>query len=165
MRQRNRAKMVSSAYSASVTLTSARSLVTNCSDALVASEIQNLRREAQAFNAVRALLRSGCEDGEPSAARRVFDKARCSCCYHFSRVNKICPKVFTHDVHNLLSMTDMWRSRAPPEPLNYNTIVSTPISDEGATTSTSNGHTTVASALPDQKTLTLREMLDMFISR
>ncbi|KAF8514983.1 hypothetical protein JB92DRAFT_2718341 [Gautieria morchelliformis] len=110
-----------------------------------AAEIQNLRREAQAFTAVRALLRSGCQDGETSAARPLS-------------------QVFTDDVHNLLSMADMWRSRAPPEPLNFNTIVSTPISDEGAATSTSNGHTTAANALRDQKTLTLREMLDMFVS-
>ena len=42
---------------------------------LAASEIQNLRREAQAFKAVRSLLRSGCQNnGSTAAARRVFDK-------------------------------------------------------------------------------------------
>ncbi|KAF8590669.1 hypothetical protein K439DRAFT_1627653 [Ramaria rubella] len=114
-----------------------------------AIEISNLRREAQAFKAVRTLLRSVGQSAEADAAQRVFNK------------------VFTSDVHNLLSMEDMWRSRAPPVPLDYDTIFSTPISNSASelpTTSASNGHTSVANGLRDQKTLTLKETLDMFVS-
>lgn len=32
------------------------------------------------------------------------------------------PQVFNADIHNLLSMSDMWRSRAPPLPLDFDAI-------------------------------------------
>lgn len=62
-------------------------------------------------------------------------------------------------------MTDMWRTRAPPDPLDFNAIISTPLSDKTPATPTSNGHSAPANALRDQKALTLRDMLDMFVSR
>lgn len=81
-------------------------------------------------------------------------------------------QVFTRDVQNLLRMTDMWRTRAPPVPLDFADIISTPISDAasglpsnsncGSATSATNG---VSRGLKDQKALTLRETLDMFVSR
>lgn len=73
----------------------------------------------------------------------------------------MCSQVFTDDVHNLLSMTDMWRSRAPPEPLDFDTISSIPTSDQ----TLPNGHATTANGLRDQRALTLKEILVMFVSR
>ncbi|KIM86615.1 hypothetical protein PILCRDRAFT_4528 [Piloderma croceum F 1598] len=67
-----------------------------------AQEIATLRKEAQAFKAVRAALRSPTTTGD--AARMAFQK------------------VFNSDIRNLLSMADMWRSRAPPLPLDFDSI-------------------------------------------
>ncbi|KZP09553.1 hypothetical protein FIBSPDRAFT_801990 [Athelia psychrophila] len=65
-------------------------------------EIATLRKEAQAFKAVRTALRTTAATGD--AARMVFQK------------------VYNADIRNLLSMSDMWRSRAPPLPLDFDTI-------------------------------------------
>ncbi|KZP05062.1 hypothetical protein FIBSPDRAFT_967619 [Athelia psychrophila] len=65
-------------------------------------EIATLRKEAQAFKAVRTALRTSAATGD--AARMVFQK------------------VYNADIRNLLSMSDMWRSRAPPLPLDFDTI-------------------------------------------
>ncbi|KAI0718410.1 hypothetical protein C8T65DRAFT_638983 [Cerioporus squamosus] len=71
-------------------------------------EIAALRKEAQAFKAVRAALRTlpagDASSSGPSAAKMVFSK------------------VFHSDILNLLSMADMWRSRAPPTPLDFDKI-------------------------------------------
>ncbi|EGN97108.1 hypothetical protein SERLA73DRAFT_92074 [Serpula lacrymans var. lacrymans S7.3] len=67
-----------------------------------AQEIATLRREAQAFKAVRTALRS--ESTAADASRMAFQK------------------VFNSDVLNLLSMADMWRSRVPPQPLDFDAI-------------------------------------------
>ncbi|KAJ7694800.1 hypothetical protein B0H17DRAFT_931436 [Mycena rosella] len=67
-----------------------------------AQEIATLRREAQAFQAVRKALRSSTAAG---AAKLVFQK------------------VFDADVRNLLIMSDMWRARAPPVPLDFDAIL------------------------------------------
>ncbi|RDX46452.1 hypothetical protein OH76DRAFT_1406967 [Lentinus brumalis] len=73
-----------------------------------AKEIAALRKEAQAFKAVRAALRSppagDASSSDSSAAKMVFSK------------------VFHADILNLLSMADMWRSRAPPTPLDFDKI-------------------------------------------
>ncbi|KZP02367.1 hypothetical protein FIBSPDRAFT_970087, partial [Athelia psychrophila] len=65
-------------------------------------EIATLCKEAQAFKAVRTALRTTAATGD--AARMVFQK------------------VYNSDIRNLLSMSDMWRSRAPPLPLDFDTI-------------------------------------------
>ncbi|KAJ7182602.1 hypothetical protein C8R43DRAFT_967541 [Mycena crocata] len=67
-----------------------------------AQEIATLRREAQAFQAVRKALRSSTAS---DAARLVFQK------------------VFDADIRNLLIMSDMWRARAPPVPLDFDAIL------------------------------------------
>ncbi|KAJ7510269.1 hypothetical protein B0H11DRAFT_1181473 [Mycena galericulata] len=67
-----------------------------------AQEIATLRREAQAFQAVRKALRSSTASG---AAKLVFQK------------------VFDADIRNLLIMSDMWRARAPPVPLDFDAIL------------------------------------------
>ncbi|KAJ7227112.1 hypothetical protein GGX14DRAFT_628220 [Mycena pura] len=67
-----------------------------------AQEIATLRREALAFNSVREALRSPTASG---AAKQVFQK------------------VFDADIRNLLIMSDMWRARAPPVPLDFDAIL------------------------------------------
>ena len=78
-------------------------------------------------------------------------------------------------------MTDMWKTRAPPVPLLFEGIkngtfilrgkpAATITSDGTATPANSrNGHSTSTSAtgpgLKDQKTLTLQDNLELFISR
>ncbi|KAJ7595673.1 hypothetical protein C8J56DRAFT_386527 [Mycena floridula] len=68
-----------------------------------AQEIATLRKEAQAFRAVRDALRSSTLGSDP--AKMAFQK------------------VFDKDVRNLLIMADMWRNRAPPTPLDYDAIL------------------------------------------
>ena len=35
---------------------------------------------------------------------------------------KVFKKVFTEDIERLRSMEDMWKSRTPPQPLNYDEV-------------------------------------------
>ncbi|KAI9679506.1 MAG: E1 ubiquitin-activating protein uba2 [Caeruleum heppii] len=63
-----------------------------------ANEIENLRLEAQALNIIRASM------GSELFPQKVFEK------------------VFEKDVHRLRSMSDMWKSRRPPEPLRYDEL-------------------------------------------
>ncbi|KAJ7650687.1 hypothetical protein FB45DRAFT_779858 [Roridomyces roridus] len=132
-----------------------------------AQEIATLRREAQAFQAVRTALRSSTASG---AAKLVFQK------------------VFDADIRNLLIMADMWRARAPPVPLDFDAILdgtfelkrTEPPAAEaaavnGKTNGTSNGTKSAAdgsssstptagSGLKDQKQLSLKDNVLLFIS-
>ncbi|KAF8650727.1 hypothetical protein AX16_005100 [Volvariella volvacea WC 439] len=121
-----------------------------------AQEIAALRKEALAFQAVRRALRFS---GQNDAAKMVFQK------------------VFDADIRNLLSMSDMWRSRQPPVPLDFdkildgsfvlerkingqqNGVANGPIANGHA-----NGSSQPASRLKDQQTLTLRDNVLLFIS-
>ncbi|KAL1971352.1 hypothetical protein VTN77DRAFT_304 [Rasamsonia byssochlamydoides] len=67
-------------------------------DASNAEEIENLRREAQALKAIRASM------GSDDFAEKVFTK------------------VFKDDIERLRGMEDMWKTRKPPEPLDYGTL-------------------------------------------
>ncbi|KAL1985382.1 hypothetical protein VTN96DRAFT_7943 [Rasamsonia emersonii] len=67
-------------------------------DAENAEEIENLRREAQALKAIRASM------GSDDFAEKVFTK------------------VFKEDIERLRGMEDMWKTRKPPEPLDYGTL-------------------------------------------
>jgi ubiquitin-like 1-activating enzyme E1 B len=58
-------------------------------------EIAELKKEAEALKAVKEAM------GTPDFASKVFEK------------------VFNTDIHRLLSMHDMWKSRKPPTPLSY----------------------------------------------
>ncbi|VDC03017.1 unnamed protein product, partial [Peniophora sp. CBMAI 1063] len=126
-----------------------------------AHEIDALKREALAFKAVRAALRSA--DRASEAPKLVFEK------------------VFDRDIRNLLSMEDMWRHRAKPTPLDFDAIRddrfelrgqkasqvalavngATSANANGTSTATngaSNGASTSASAkLKDQPSLSLRD--------
>jgi len=54
-----------------------------------------LKKEAEALKAIKEAM------GTPDFASKVFEK------------------VFNTDIHRLLSMQDMWKSRKPPVPLSY----------------------------------------------
>ncbi|MCJ1398452.1 E1 ubiquitin-activating protein uba2 [Xylographa trunciseda] len=69
-----------------------------------ASEIENLRRESQMLQNIRNSM------GSPDFARQVF------------------AKVFTDDINRLRSMEDMWKTRKPPEPLNFDNLAENTIS-------------------------------------
>lgn len=104
-------------------------------------------------------------------------------------------QVFRSDVENLLSMADMWRSREPPTPLDFDgirqgtfSVKKTPqVNGNGLTT---NGHhangsapkatgssateqllngasssSTSAAALKDQRTLSLEDNVELFVGR
>lgn len=102
-------------------------------------------------------------------------------------------QAFHDDIQNLLKMTDMWRSRAPPTPLDFEgiqngtfTMSTVPPVQVNGTLNHSNGvssSNTVSNtasssrdtldgghangyspALKDQKELTLKENLELFIS-
>ncbi|KAL6719383.1 E1 ubiquitin-activating protein uba2 [Lecanora helva] len=64
-----------------------------------AQEIENLRKESQALNKIRQSM------GSAEFARLVFEK------------------VFTDDINRLRSMEDMWKTRRPPNPLNFDELV------------------------------------------
>ncbi|KAF9479531.1 hypothetical protein BDN70DRAFT_932510 [Pholiota conissans] len=133
-----------------------------------AQEIATLRKEAQAFKAVRDALRS---KESADAAKLAFQK------------------VFNADIKNLLVMTDMWKSRSPPTPLDYDSILdgtfqpSTQINGNATpaavnavasgssltngASSSANGKVngvTNTSNLKDQRALTLKDNLELFIS-
>ncbi|KAL4063733.1 hypothetical protein J3A83DRAFT_4104531 [Scleroderma citrinum] len=134
-----------------------------------AQEIATLRKEALAYKTVRKALRS--VETADDAAKTIFRK------------------VFHTDILNLLSMTDMWRSRAAPTPLDFDTIengtfvVKEPMKSSGGvsrsssgkplasghingngpiSTSAPNGTTNVG--LKDQRALSLQDNLALFIS-
>ncbi|KZF19415.1 putative ubiquitin-like activating enzyme [Xylona heveae TC161] len=67
-------------------------------DAENAKEIENLRQESQALKAIRDSM------GSDEFPRRVFEK------------------VFGDDIKRLRSMEDMWKSRRPPEALDYDRV-------------------------------------------
>jgi ubiquitin-like 1-activating enzyme E1 B len=105
------------------------------------------------------------------------------------------PQVFNADIKNLLIMSDMWRSRSPPVPLDYDGIMDGTFvlrsdvpesSNNGSIASGSgsnstpveskvNGHVDglpngivgveAANGLKDQRALTLRDNLSLFVAR
>jgi len=69
------------------------------SDADNAKEIEELRRESEALRRIRESV------GSPEFHEMLFDK------------------VFNTDIVRLRSMEDMWKTRKPPEPLNYKKLL------------------------------------------
>ncbi|KJA18252.1 hypothetical protein HYPSUDRAFT_205501 [Hypholoma sublateritium FD-334 SS-4] len=131
-----------------------------------AQEIATLRKEAQAFTAVRNALRSS--ENNHDAALLAFQK------------------VFNADIKNLLIMADMWKSRSPPTPLDYSSILDgtfepsnsngniAPANAVASGSGSANGSATSpngpvngasnTSHLKDQRALTLKDNLELFIS-
>jgi ubiquitin-like 1-activating enzyme E1 B len=64
-----------------------------------AKEIEKLRQEAQALKQIKEAI------GSDSFPQLLFDK------------------VYKDDITRLRSMEEMWKTRRPPEPLDYETIV------------------------------------------
>lgn len=62
-------------------------------------ELENLRKEANALKVIREAM------GTPNFTKMIFQK------------------VFKDDIDRLRSMEDMWKSRTPPDPLEYEEIV------------------------------------------
>ncbi|KAF9531343.1 hypothetical protein CPB83DRAFT_848881 [Crepidotus variabilis] len=117
-----------------------------------AQEIETLRKEAQAFKTVRDAIRN---KKASDAAKLAFQK------------------VFNADIRNLLSMSDMWKSRSPPIPLDYDAILNdtfNPQTNRPPVASTSNlangqaGNSGNASNLRDQRTLSLKDNFELFVS-
>ncbi|GFN16621.1 E1 ubiquitin-activating protein uba2 [Aspergillus tubingensis] len=67
-------------------------------DAENSEEIENLRREAQALKEIRQSM------GSEEFAQKVFEK------------------VFQEDIDRLRGMEDMWKTRDPPEPLDFHKL-------------------------------------------
>ncbi|CAE7206508.1 unnamed protein product, partial [Rhizoctonia solani] len=124
-----------------------------------ASEIATLKEEAQAFKSVRALLRTSSAD---QAASAVF------------------AKIYDQDTKRLLAMSDMWKYRKPPLPLDRSTILDESFvdsrKDAGADANGENGSNgvddktagnarterTAGAGLKDQKALSLKETVELF---
>ncbi|ETW75323.1 hypothetical protein HETIRDRAFT_482048 [Heterobasidion irregulare TC 32-1] len=123
-----------------------------------AQEIATLRREASAFQSVRAALRSASIGSGKDAARIAFQK------------------VFDADIRNLLSMEDMWRYRAKPVPLDFDALAAGTFvlrDDPAATTGNGNGNSNGngqakgaggAGGLKDQRALSLRDNWELFVA-
>lgn len=73
-------------------------LIPQVADCGIAEEIANLRKEAQALKEIRQSM------GSAEFSRKVFEK------------------VFKEDIDRLRGMEDMWKSRKPPEPLDFDKI-------------------------------------------
>lgn len=67
---------------------------------ITATEIEELKRESDALKKIRAAV------GTSEFPKMLFDK------------------VFTADIERLRSVEDMWKSRTPPEALNYDKVLS-----------------------------------------
>ena len=153
----------------------------------IAQEIATLRKEAQAFKAVRTALRSNTQN--TVAAKIVFQKVLRFPLEIFACFND--QQVFNADIKNLLCMTDMWRSRSPPTPLDFDSIMDgsfdlngapsltadTVASSSGSDSSSSlsfaklpngrlnrNGNIPLGEGLKDQRALTLKDNLELFVS-
>jgi ubiquitin-like 1-activating enzyme E1 B len=146
-----------------------------------AREIETLRKEAQAFKAVRQALRTPSPNGSSDVANTVFDKVRLHN-HHVPFFNLASYQVFNADIKNLLIMADMWKTRQPPTPLDFDGIMSdtfvhhsravngtangtaTPSTSTSASSSTPNGESSQI-VLRDQRKLSLKDNLELFVSR
>ncbi|CAE6446057.1 unnamed protein product [Rhizoctonia solani] len=127
-----------------------------------ASEIATLKEEAQAFKTVRSLLRTSTADTADQAASAVF------------------AKIYHQDIKRLLAMSDMWKHRVPPVPLDRSEILEGSFVDsrndagsgnekvnvasvgEKTSTDSSGGSNKARAGLKDQKELTLKETVELF---
>lgn len=72
----------------------------------VAQEIEKLKHESQALKQIREAM------GTESFPQLLFDK------------------VYKDDIIRLRSMEDMWKSRRPPEPMDYAEVIAKAANDE-----------------------------------
>lgn len=107
-------------------------IVTQLTYASTAAEIENLRGEAEALKRIRESI------GSDDFPRKIFEK------------------VFSDDINRLCSMQDMWKTRQPPTPLDFDTI---------SKSSASGGEVGESIAKRDQATWTLAENFTVFCDR
>ncbi|TKY85119.1 hypothetical protein EX895_006199 [Sporisorium graminicola] len=129
-----------------------------------AQEIDELRREAREMRDIRASLVEAAKRGDEQTVRSVAER--------------IFNKVYKNDIERLLGMEEMWTHRPiKPVPLVFQdavngvvvhegeaksvdrstaTATSAPVSDPAASTS--------ASTLKDQRTLSLKDNVELFLS-
>ncbi|SPO22698.1 related to ubiquitin-like protein activating enzyme [Ustilago trichophora] len=131
-----------------------------------AQEIDSLRKEAREMRDIRASLVEAAKNGDQDAVRAVAER--------------IFNKVYKNDIERLLGMEEMWTHRpVKPVPLVYqdalsgvpavdstDSTASTAPQDPSASApdaaSTTNGAN--ASKLKDQRTLTLKDNVELFLS-
>jgi hypothetical protein len=133
---------------------------------LTASEIASLREEAQAFKSVRALLHNST-----SASNQPLDSD--------AAASAVFAKVYDQDIRRLLSMSDMWRYRVPPVPLDRGLILKgefvdprkesiggggSEVNGSGNTAESGSGSGT-GSGLKDQKALSLKDNVELLDDR
>lgn len=130
-----------------------------------AQEINSLRKEAREMRDIRAALIRAAKDGDAEAVRAVAEQ--------------LFNKVYKNDIQRLLSMEKMWEHRpVKPVPLEFQDALSgaasaatqsaenpAPTADavpssEAATASETNN----ASQLKDQRTLSLKDNVELFLS-
>ncbi|KAG6817377.1 hypothetical protein H0H87_009564 [Tephrocybe sp. NHM501043] len=115
-----------------------------------AQEIATLRKEAQAFNSVRSAIRSTNPEINRDAAKLAFQK------------------VFNGDIKNLLVMADMWKSREPPVPLDFDSILDGTFVLRGEAEISAPRNNSIDSApngtgLKDQRALSLKDSVELFV--
>ncbi|TIA81932.1 hypothetical protein E3P98_01751 [Wallemia ichthyophaga] len=106
-------------------------------------EIKTLREEQGSFNKIREAVKS---DGGP---RVLFDK------------------IFNRDVRRLLQMEDMWKTRTPPTPLEFDEAITSTAHPTSSGASKGEGDSatenTAESAIADQRKLTLADNVGLFL--
>ncbi|KAJ1032523.1 hypothetical protein NDA16_000546 [Ustilago loliicola] len=129
-----------------------------------AQEIDSLRKEQREMRDIRAALVAAARNGEQEAIRKVAER--------------IFNKVYKNDIERLLGMEDMWTHRpVKPVPLVFDdalkgesaTASSSTPQDFAAPTTTDAAPataptTTNPSTLCDQRTLTLQDNVELFLS-
>lgn len=148
-----------------------------------AEEIENLKKEAAAFRAVRSKL------GEEDGPLRVFQKVSRRMPKSSSALPLI-SQVFNDDINRLLQMDDMWKVPGRVKPvaldvgaINDGSFVTPPLRNAppvqapaaaGSGHTASNGSNSEAgpstpaqssSSLRDQRELSVKDNLDLFIDR
>ncbi|QRW07441.1 ubiquitin-conjugating enzyme E1 [Ceratobasidium sp. AG-Ba] len=140
-----------------------------------ASEIDSLRKEAQAFKSVRALLHSSSTTSTDSTDLPAPLNSKLNPAAD-AAASTVFSKVYDQDIRRLLSMSDMWAHRTPPVPLDRTAILKDEFVDprkEGKDGSTvkdraptanpdqnSNGQR-AGSGLKDQKSLSLKDNVEL----
>ncbi|CDU24550.1 related to ubiquitin-like protein activating enzyme [Sporisorium scitamineum] len=123
-----------------------------------AQEIDELRKEARQMRDIRASLVEAAKQGDKSKVRVV--------------VQRVFNKVYKNDIERLLGMEEMWTHRpVKPVPLVFQDAVNgvSPLkgdaeSADAAAAAASDAPSTSAFTLKDQRTLSLQDNVELFLS-
>ena len=72
-------------------------------------------------------------------------------------------QVYSQDILRLLQMEDMWKHRKPPHPLVYEIIAAEGV--EAAASGSGSAADSLQTGLKAQRTLSLRDSFELFVSR